>query len=338
MEEQKGFFDEEFRLDDLKKQGDPLIRLNEIINWEMFRPILTRFFRKQPKAPGGRPPFDYIKMFKILVLQRLYNLSDAQMQFQIMDRLSFQRFIGCNLKSKIPDEKTIWLFRENLTKSGLMDRLFGKFQEHLEKNGVIEHRGSIVDASFVEVPRQRNSKKENDQIKKGEKPGDWTPETERQKDIDARWTKKHEQNYFGYKDHIKVDRGSKLITKYQVTPANVHDSQVLIGLLTKKDRHHDLFADSAYSGQKIDKELYRRNIRNRVHEKAYKSRPLTEKQKADNRKKSSIRARVEHVFGFITNSMKGFYIRSIGLVRARFMIGLVNLTYNMMRFVQIQRA
>src|SRR5208337_1288019 len=141
MNQQRGFFDEQERLQKLSNQGDPLEKLNAMMDWEIFRPLLRRCFKKEPKGPGGRPPFDYVLMFKILILQRLYNLSDAQMQFQILDRLSFQRFLGQGLHGTVPDEKTIWLFREVLSKRGVIEKLFALYRAHLEKLGLIENNG-----------------------------------------------------------------------------------------------------------------------------------------------------------------------------------------------------
>ena len=340
MNQQRGFFDEQNRLELISKQGDPLEKLNRMIPWEIFRHQLKKCFAKEAKGPGGRPAFDYLMMFKILILQRLYNLSDYQMQYQLLDRLSFQRFLNLGLQSTIPDEKTIWLFRETLTRHGVIEKLFQRFNALLESKGVIANTGSIIDASFVEVPRQRNTRDENKQIKEGKVPEEWkeNPAKESQKDSDARWTKKNEQTFYGYKDHVKVDKASKLITAYTVTDASVHDSQAVEELVGKRDGHHELYADSAYVGSRIEKVLEKRSIRNRIHEKGYRNRPLTRRQMADNRKKSRVRARVEHVFAHITNSMKGFYIRTIGIVRSRAMIGMINLTYNMVRFVQLQRT
>jgi transposase, IS5 family len=340
MNQQRGFFDEQDRLELISKQGDPLEKLNEIIPWEIFRKQLKKCFAKEPKGPGGRPAFDFLMMFKVLILQRLYNLSDYQMQYQLLDRLSFQRFIDLGLQSTIPDEKTIWLFRETLTRHGVIEKLFQRFKALLESKGVIANTGSIIDASFVEVPRQRNTREENKEIKEGKVPADWkkNPAKESQKDTDARWTKKNEQTFYGYKDHVKVDKVSKIITAYTVTDASVHDSQAVEELVDKTDEHHEMYADSAYVGARIEKVLEKRSIRNRIHEKGYRNRPLTKRQIADNRKKSSVRVRVEHVFGHITNSMKGFNIRTIGIVRCSAMIGMINLTYNMVRFVQLRRA
>lgn len=337
---QRGLFDEEFRLEKLENKGDPLIAINEMINWELFRPLLNKVFKKTAKGPGGRPAYDYILMFKILILQRLYNLSDEQMEYQINDRLSFMRFLGLNMSSDIPDQNTIWLFRDTLVKSNAIEKLFKKFDTYLDQQGIIANKGSIVDASFVEVPRQRNSKDENDSIKKGTVPEKWEekPGKLRQKDIDARWMKKHGATHYGYKNHIKIDRKTKIIRKYKTTDASVHDSQVLEDLLNKHDAHHELYADSAYSGEPIKQMLKRKKIKNRIHEKGYRGKPLTDKQQEKNRIKSKSRARVEHIFGFLKNIMKGGQSRSIGIERNDGIVGLMNLTYNMCRYIQLTRA
>ena len=277
---ERGFFDEQFRLEKLTQQNDPLVKLLEEIKWEQFRKILTAAFEIEEKGIGGRLPFDYIMMFKILVLQRYYNLSDGQMQFQILDRLSFMRFLGLTLSDIVPDEKTIWLFRENLITNKLVEPLFDKFLNSLEKANLVGKEGRMVDASFVEVPRQRNSREENQKIKDGIVPEEWeeNPNKLSQKDLDARWTKKNDQVFYGYKDHVKVDEKSKLIIGYEVTDASVHDSQPLEDLLNKKDKNQPLYADSAYTGEEQEKVIKKVGMINQVHEKGYKNRPLTKKQ------------------------------------------------------------
>jgi len=137
---------------------------------------------------------------------------------------------------------------------------------------------------------------------------------------------------------IKACKKTKLIKTYGVSDASVHDSQILEYLLEEKDSHHELYGDAAYSGSQIKDVLESRNIRRRIHEKGYRNKPLTEKQKEKNKKKSKVRARVEHIFGFMHTSMNGSLVRSIGKARAEGIIGLMNLTYNMNRFIQLQRA
>jgi IS5 family transposase len=245
---QIGFFDENNCLRKLSKLGDQLEKLSRVIEWRIFESILNRVFAKEHKGTGGRPPYNYLLLFKILILQRLFNISDDQAEFQINDRMTFRRFLGLSLGDLVPDAKTIWLFRDTLVKAGVMEELFNCFSRQLEQMGVISHTGTIVDATFVEAPRQRNTRDENQQIKEGNIPEDWEePENVhklRQKDTDARWTKKNNERHYGYKDHVKADAESKLITHYAVTDAAVHDSQALIELLDEKDKV--LYADSAY--------------------------------------------------------------------------------------------
>lgn len=319
-------FDESTRLEKISELGDNLEKLNKVVNWEIFREVINKVFYRENKG-YGRPPFDYIMMFKILVLQRLFNLSDDQTEYQILDRSSFRRFLG--IETKIPDAKTIWHFKDELVKAGVIKELFDIFQKELEKKNIITHTGSIVDATFIEVPRQRNDRDENKSIKNGEIPKDWIKENNinkmRQKDVDARWTVKGNINHYGYKDHIKVDADSKLILNYEVTSANVHDSQKLNDLLDDNDKV--IYADSAYVGI----ELKNKNIKNQVLEKGYRNKSLTIEQQNNNYKKSKTRCRIEHIFGFITKSMYGKIIRSIGIKRAEFNIGLTNIIYNMFR-------
>ena len=328
------------RLEKLTKQGDSLVLLKEKIQWEQFRTILESVLKKESKGPGGRKAFDYIMMFKILILQRYYNLSDDQMEYQILDRMTFMRFLDLELSDKVPDSKTIWLFKETLTKAKVVEKLFEKFHNELEEQGYIGNEGKIIDASFVEVPRQRNSREENKEIKEGNIPQYWQekPHKLSQKDIDAKWTKKNDDTFYGYKDHVKTDKKSKLIDKYKVTDASVHDSQPLYELLEEKDAEQALHADSAYTGEEQEKTIKDKRLINCVNEKGYRNKPLTEQQKAKNKEKSRIRARVEHVFGFIENSMHSSFIRTIGIARATATIGLMNLTYNLFRYIQLQKV
>ncbi len=278
-------------------------------------------------------------MFKILILQRYYGLGDKQVEYQIIDRTSFKQFLGLESGDKVPDEKTVWAFRENITKSGLVDILFTEFMNHLESLGLIFNEGQLIDASFTVSPRQRNTRDENTKIKAGEGDELWNdnPHKKRQKDIDARWTEKNGEKFFGYKNHAKVDKKSKFIKRYKVTDASVHDSQALDDLLDESDSGQDLHADSAYTGEKQERIIAKHKMNNQVIEKGYRNKPLTEEQKSNNRQKSKVRSRVEHVFGFMEQSMNGLFVRCVGIKRATGIIGLMNLTYNLFRFEQVLR-
>ncbi|HQO03662.1 MAG TPA: IS5 family transposase [Spirochaetota bacterium] len=337
---QRGLFDETFRQEKLEKQGDPLIKMKSIIDWEAFRPIIEQSITEPVKGPGGRPPYDSILKFKMLILQRLYNISDEQLEYQVNDRLSFMRFLDLTIADDVPDCNTIRYFRDILIRKGVIEKIFESFDEMLKTKGYIAQEGSIIDASFVEVPRQRNTRDENKQIKGGGIPEEWdAPENKHKvphKDTDARWTKKNYQSYYGYKDHVKVDAKSKLITRYKVTDASVHDSQTLKELLDETDKGKTVHADSAYTGQ--DDLLQEKEVLSEICEKGCRYKKLTDEQIGNNKVKSKIRTRVEHVFGFIENSMNGSFIRTIGIKRAEGVIGLMNLTYNMRRFLYLHEV
>lgn len=332
---QIGFFDEDKRLKRLSEIGDPLEKVTSAVDWNIFRPVLNAVFIKEHKAPGGRPPWDYVLMFKILLLQQWYMIADDNTEYLINDRLSFQRFLGLSLGDKVPDAKTIWLFRERLSKSGADRELFALFAKQLETNNVITRTGSLVDASFVDAPRQRNNREENKIIKAGETPEDWKEAKCRQKDTDARWTKKNNETHYGYKDHVKVDKDSKLIIDYSVTDAAVHDSHEIVNLIDDKDV--ELYADSAYAGKELHAEIHKKNsdLKIKIHEKGYRNHPLTDKQKESNREKSRVRVRVEHVFGHMTNSMGGIFVCCIGKRRAACAVALKNLAYNLSRYAYL---
>jgi IS5 family transposase len=335
-----GLFDKEDISHKLSKLGNPLEKLHKVIDFEMFRPELELAMLNHEKTSNAGPkPYDVVMMFKIILLKRFYNLSDEQAEYQINDRLSFKEFLGLSSGDRVPDARTIWLFQDSLVKQSLEEILFLQFRNHLDNIGLYVNEGKIVDASFVEVPRQRNTKEENAKIKAGEGDELWNdnPYKKRQKDIAARWTAKGGQKFYGYKDHAKIDNKSKLIDTYEVTPANVHDSQTLEDLLREEDNGQELYADSAYIGDPIDSMLKSKSIVPQIIEKAFRNKPLTDEQKALNTIKSKTRSRSEHVFGFVSNSMNDFYIRSIGFVRAKGIIGLINLVYNMCRYEQIVR-
>jgi IS5 family transposase len=306
-----GLFDKDDSSDKLSKLGNPLEKLHKVIDFEIFRSKLeANMLNQEKKSPAGCKPYDVVMMFKIILLKRFYNLSDEQAAYQINDRLSFKEFLGLTSGDRVPDSRTIWLFQENLVQKNLEEQLFSAFHKFLDDLGLYVNEGKIVDASFVEVPRQRNKKEENEKIKAGEGDQLWNdqPKKKSQKDIDARWTQKGGQKYFGYQDHIKSDTKSKLIDTYEVTSAEVHDSQPTKDLLRAADRGQEFYADSAYIGEPMDNMLKEKGMIAQVIERAFKGKPLTAEQKESNRIKSKTRCRVEHIFGFVTNSMSDFYM------------------------------
>jgi IS5 family transposase len=334
----RGLFDEHFRLEKISKIKDPLEQLNQFIRWEDFRPIIDKAFPVTDPSVGGRPSFDRVMMFKVLVLQRMYNLSDDSTELQILDRLSFCRFLGIGLHDDVPDSKTIWHFREQLKKHDTIHEIFGLFHEKLQKASLLLKDGAIVDASIVETPRQRNTREENKQVREGEIPEDWKENLHKlcQKDIDASWVKKNGMNFFGYKNSVKIDNGSKLIDNYVITSASPHDSEMLEDLLEETDRGLPLWADSAYTGNRCKEVIDSAGMENHIHEKGYRHKKLTDEQRVQNRIKSQIRARVEHVFGFQWMNLDGAsLLRFIGFDRCAMAIALRNIIYNFFRAIYL---
>lgn len=332
------FWNVEKRYTLLAQKNDLLPRLDEMIPWELFLPILNQVHDKKRKSNAGRKHTDVIVLFKMLILQHLYNISDEKLEYLVNDRLSFMKFLHLSIEDKVPDATTVWLFREELIKRNLIKELFEKFDEFLNEVGFAAKGGHILDATIVPIPKQRNTKAENEQIKKGEIPEGWQEQPNKlsQKDVEARWTKKNNQNYYGYKNHINVDAKHKLIRQYEVTDASVHDSQELGALLDCKNESEEVWADSAYRSEKIERVLGMVGYKSNIHEKGHRNKALSEEQEALNQTKSKTRARVEHVFGSWTNEMGGKMMRLIGKARNAGAIGLKNLTYNIKRYVHLK--
>jgi IS5 family transposase len=353
MSGQPGFFDLDERYAALSAAGDPLLRLGELVDFEVFRPPLLRALRRSDRSRGGRPPYDPVLMFKVLVLQALYNLSDDQTEFQIRDRLSFMRFLGLGLHDRVPDAKTIWLFRELLVRAKAVEKLFARFDAHLREHGYLAMSGQIVDASIVAAPKQRNTDAEKEALKAGRVPDGWkdTPAKLAQKDRDARWTMKRGRvrrledgrpkgpeimvPAFGYKNHVSTDRRHGLIRKWTVTHAAANDGRHLPGLLDPGNTAGKVWADTAYRSRRNERILSKRGLTSMIHFRKPPRRVMPEPKKKANAARSKVRSAVEHVFAHQKGPM-GLSVRTIGIARARAKIGMANLAYNMRRFVWLE--
>src|SRR5665647_41738 len=313
---QLGFFDADKRLAAISAKGDPLEIIDRVVPFESFRAeieavVLTP--AEDKKSSAGRKPIDVIVMFRMLMLQSLYNLSDEQVEYQVSDRMSFTRFLRLGIEDRVPDGTTLWLFRETLGKAGLIEKLFKRFSRHLDAKGYIARGGQMVDATIVPVPKQRNSREENEAVKAGKTPKEWK------------------------KNHANADAKHKLIRHYQVTDASVHDSRKFDGLLNKANTSADVYADSAYRSTAIEAKLKARGLRSRIHQRASRNHALSKAQENANHQKSKVRARVEHVFGAQQTSPGGRIVRTIGIMQAKATIGLQNLVYNIRRLVTLER-
>ena len=335
---QFGLFDYNKRLSRIDKAGDPLVELNKLVDWELFRELIERSREKPRKSPAGAKGYDSILLFKILILQALYNLSDEGIEFQILDRYSFSRFLGIREGAKVPDATTIFRFRDELAKANVVELLFTQFDHFLRDNGFRAQKGQIVDASIVRVPIQRNSREENEHIKSGKTISSWTKAKRRQKDTDARWTKKNSKAFFGYKNHVSVDVSHKFIRSYEVTDSSVHDSQVFTELLDSDNTSKDVWADSAYRSGESLKTLEEQGFREHIQRKGCRHKKLTPREQQGNRSRSRVRSRIEHVFGIMAMRTGSTVMRGIGIVRIRAKIGLRNMAYNLTRYALLAPA
>jgi IS5 family transposase len=331
---QMSFFHEESRMERITELGDPLEKLNTIVDWRVFLPVLNEAIPREKNPKGGRPPFDTLLMFKVLVIKRLNNLSLDQTEYQINVRLDFMRFLGLWLGDRIPDAKTIWVYEDALSKSEAGKKLFDRFFGEIEKRGYVTREGSVVDASFIEAPKRKNTKEQRETLKDGGIPEEWDdpehPQKLAQRDTDATWTKKGSEAHFGYKDNIKADLDSKLIVDYSVTTACANDLTGAANLFDEKDKV--AYGDAAYPSLELPE-----GVENQICEKATRNHPLTKEQRERNHLKAKKRCRVEHVFCGMVQMVGGTTIRCKNLSRATFSISMLNLLYNMRRLVTLDR-
>ena len=354
MRGQGGFLDIDERLQELSAKGDDLERLNAIVDFEVFRADLARAVPRSEGSKGGRPPFDHVFMWKVLILQAAHGLSDERAEYLIKDRLSFMRFLGLELCDSVPDANTIWTFRDALSRSTIggksaIEALFKAYEAALTKAGFLAMSGQIVDASIVAAPKQRNSDGEKRDIKEGRIPEAWKdkPAKLAQKDRDARWTVKWSKAKpaddgsprvdlavpaFGYKNHIGIDRRHGLIRTWTATDASRHDGAQLPNLISTTNTGSHVWADTAYRSKANEKHLAENGLRSQVHRKKPTGKPMPERTSRANGAKSKVRSAVEHVFARQKGPM-GLFVRTIGIARARVKIGLANIVYNMKRAV-----
>ncbi len=309
MQGQSGFFDFEDRLKELSAEGDPLERLSETVDFEIFRPVLTKALHRRDPSKGGRPGFDPVLKFKMLVLQALHGLSLSQTSYMVRDRLSWMRFCGLGPGDTVPDENTLWDFREALIAAKALGKAFERLDRAISSAGYLPMGGQIIDATLVAAPKQRNTDVEKAVIKVGKVPDEWqdNPSKLRQKDRDARWTVKFAKAKpredgarqidiaipcFGYKSHICIDRRHGIIRRYLATDAAAHDgARLREGLIDRTNSASGVWADTAYRSGANEAYLEKTGKVSRIHHKKPKGRPMPKPIAKGNATKSKVRAR-----------------------------------------------
>lgn len=336
-----------------RMKGDSLKVISDHVDFEKLRPLIEEIVENfksaeasrrlpSPHSPvkasrkRGRPSEDPVLMFKILLVKKLFDLSDLKIASACLADLRVRRFLDIAPDSA-PSPKTIWKYQEIFTKSGLFQSLSTSLMDLIKGVMAQPSVDRAIDSSFTEAPKQRNSPEENKLIKAGKGDLLWNdqPAKKRQKDIDARWTKKRGETHYGYKMHVKVLVPTKLIVAMHTTPASTHDSQVIAPLLDKHDAGANLYADAGYAGRAQEALIRSFQMNPVICEKGYRGHPLTEEQKVSNRRKSSQRCRIEHVFAFVENSLHGAKVRTIGMMRAASHHWMIVFCYNLCRLIQL---
>jgi IS5 family transposase len=283
-----------------RSRTDKLLHnIDNYVNWDSLESICMRMYKDTNR---GRPSLPIVFGLKCLILQYLYNLSDPALEDVLIDRLSFQRFLGISFDTEIPDFTTIWRFRERLIKAGLLKKIFKNVLKHLDKRNVILRKGTLVDATLVQAARKKNKNdRSNDE-------SDRSP----QQDLDATGTQKGGKQYYGYKGHIGVDEGSNIIRRVRFTTASVHDSRELENLLCGDER--SVFADKAYANDTTKRTMRKSNIYCSILDKGRRGRPkLSAKQKKANKYKSRVRNAVERPFAHFKQHMGYRTVRYVNL-------------------------
>lgn len=321
----------------LSKLGDALEVMERHVDFAALAAEVDQAAPRPGRERGGRPPFPTEVMVRILLIQQLFNLSDEQMEFQLLDRLSFQRFAGLRHSSQIPDRTTIWTFKERLIKAGASESVFEAVNRQLAKHGYIARGGQMIDASIVQAPRQSLSKEEKELVGEGAMPITWKPAQRRQKDTDARWTKKHGKAYFGYKVSVNADKRYKLVRRIKVSTASAHDTLHFEDVLDLSNTSRNILADKGYVDGEREDRLSKQGWRIHIQRKGTKDKPISETQQRRNHRIAKTRARVEHVFAGLAQ-LGGKALRSIGLARATLQLNWKIAAYNLQRLVYLKEA
>lgn len=330
-------FAEQEREAKLDKLGDALRVLAEHVDFAALAEQIDRAVPRPSRERGGRPPFPTELMVRVLLIQQLFNLSDEQMEFHLLDRLSFQRFVGLRQSSQIPDRTTIWFFKERLIAANAAETIFNAVKQQLNKHGYMARGGQMIDASIVQVPKQSISKAEKEVIQNAAIPANWFPAKRRQKDIDARWAKKHGKFYFGYKLSTGIDKRYKLIRKIAVSTASEHDTLRFEDVLDPDNTSCDVWADRGYVDGQREARLTADGWRLHIQRKGQAGKPLSNCQQRRNKRIAKVRARVEHPFARMAQ-MGGKVLRSIGLDRATLHLHWKAACYNLQRLCYLKTA
>ena len=290
-----------------------LERVLALVDWGRIEGVLSGVRQEGPGRPGYRP----LLLFKALVLQAWYGLSDAELEYRLGDSLAFGRFVGLSLEDEVPDHTTLCRFRNRLIAGRLLEKLFAELDGQLEAAGVVLKSGTLLDATLIETSAPLPPKDRS------------TPA----KDPDAAFAKRSGKPGFtyGYKAHVGVDQGSGVVRSVITTPANVNDTVVADALIRGDEKA--VLADAAYHTHARERALKARGVKARLMRRPNKHHPkLPERLQRFNRLISRRRAAVETTFATWKRRMGLTAIRYIGLAKAQAQITLVAMAFNLRRW------
>jgi len=287
-----------------RSRSDNLLEsIDKFVDWSPLAKQCEVMFKKSNR---GRPVTPIIFSLKCLFIQFLYGLSEPGLEDALIDRLSFQRFLGISFDEEIPDFTTIWTFKARLIKHNLYDQLFDTILEQLESKNLILKKGTLIDATIVQSARRPNKKKTDTTERE-------IKERSSQKDYDASHTQKGKKTYYGYKGHIGVDQGTNIIRTKAFTTASPHDSQKRDELICGDES--SVFADKAYDDDDVKRKCRAEGIYYGILDKGRRNRPLSKSQKKRNKKKSRVRNAVERPFAHFKNLYAYSRVRYLTLQR-----------------------
>ena len=307
------------------RSDERLKKIEAFVDWDKLEGICKQAFSG---TKLGRPTIPIKISLKCLILQYLYNLSDPELEDALIDRFSFQRFLGISFDEEIPDFTTHWRFRERLIKAKLLDKIFEAVLKELEKRKIILRKGTLIDATLVEAARKpgKRNKGEDDS-------SEGSGINQSQRDRDATRTKKGNKYYYGYKGHIGVDQGSNVSRKRSFTSACVHDSQEMDKLVSGDER--SVFADKAYAKDDLKRQYRKDGVYCGVLDKGRRGRPLGKKQKKANRKKSGVRNAVERPFAYFKKTLGYRVVRYVNLKRNELHFTFLCIIHNIQRGIAL---
>jgi len=324
---QLSILDSAFNTRTKRSRSDKLLeQIDEFVNWKQLEKEIEPLYTPSRR---GRPTVPIVYSLKCLFLQYLYNLSDPQLEDALIDRLSFQRFLGISFEEEIPDFTTIWRFRERLAKSGVLEKLFDHIINMLEEKELILRRGTLIDASIIKAARRPKKKKRNSVDNEANRENN-SP----QQDNDADFLKRGKRTYYGYKAHIGVDESSGIIRKGSFTAASVHDSQEFDKLLCGDEAA--VFADKAYADSSKKRALRSKGVYCGILDKAYRNQTLSDRQKKRNKQKSRVRGVVERVFAHFKKHYGFHRVRYLNKARNEVHFKLLCMIYNVRRGLALQ--